>query len=78
MAIHITLLALNGLWVSEATGADIEQLGLERGHRALAITRKDGKVVTVPLARVPPGRSSWRSASAPEVPVRHRGRAGRI
>jgi hypothetical protein len=41
---------LNGLRVSEATGADIEQLGLERGHRTLTITRKGGKVVTVPLA----------------------------
>ena len=29
----ISLLALNGLRVSEATGADIEQLGLERGCR---------------------------------------------
>ena len=47
----ISLLALNGLRVSEATGADIEQLGLERGHRTLVITRKGGKVVTVPLAR---------------------------
>jgi integrase/recombinase XerD len=36
----ISLLALNGLRVSEATGADIEQLGLERGHRTLTITRK--------------------------------------
>ena len=35
----ISLLALNGLRVSEATGADIEQLGLERGHRTLIITR---------------------------------------
>ena len=31
----ISLLALNGLRVSEATGADIEHLGLERGHRTL-------------------------------------------
>jgi integrase len=46
----ISLLALNGLRVSEATGADIEQLGLERGHRTLTITRKGGKVVTAPLA----------------------------
>jgi integrase len=46
----VSLLALNGLRVSEATGADIEQLGLERGHRTLVITRKGGKVVTVPLA----------------------------
>jgi site-specific recombinase XerD len=46
----ISLLALNGLRVPEATGADIEQLGVERGHRTLTITRKGGKVVTVPLA----------------------------
>src|ERR1700739_2526284 len=46
----ISLLALNGLRVSEATGADIENLGLERGHRTLTVTRKGGKVVTVPLA----------------------------
>jgi integrase/recombinase XerD len=45
----ISLLALNGLRVSEAAGADIEHLGLERGHRTLTITRKGGKVVTVPL-----------------------------
>jgi len=43
-------LGLNGLRVSEATGADIEHLGLERGHRTLTITRKGGKVVTIPLA----------------------------
>ena len=46
----ISLLALNSLRVSEATGADIEHLGLERGHRTLTITRKGGKVVTIPLA----------------------------
>jgi hypothetical protein len=46
----ISLLALNGLRVSEATGADIEHLGLECGHRTLTITRKGGKVVTIPLA----------------------------
>jgi integrase len=46
----ISLLALNGLRVSEATGAYIEHLGLERGHRTLTVTRKGGKVVTIPLA----------------------------
>jgi integrase/recombinase XerD len=46
----ISLLALNGLRVSEALGADIEDLGLERGHRTLTILRKGGKVVTIPLA----------------------------
>ena len=46
----ISLLALNGLRVSEATGADIEAMGIERGHRTLVITRKGGEVVTIPLA----------------------------
>jgi len=46
----ISLLALNGLRVSEATGADIEALGTERGHRTLAIVRKGGKRATIPLA----------------------------
>ena len=46
----ISLLALNGLRVSEAANADIEALGIERGHRTLVITRKGGKVVTIPLA----------------------------
>ena len=36
--------------VSEATGANIEALGVERGHRTLVITRKGGKVVTIPHA----------------------------
>ena len=36
--------------MSEATSAGIEALGIERGHRTLVITRKGGKVVTIPLA----------------------------
>ena len=46
----ISLLALRGLRISEALGADIEALGLERGHRTLTVTRKGGKIVTLPLA----------------------------
>ena len=46
----VSLLALNGLRVSEATSADIESMGTERGHRTLVIIRKGGKVVTIPLA----------------------------
>jgi site-specific recombinase XerD len=45
-----SLLALNGLRISEALGATIEQLGLERGHRTLVVHRKGGKTVTIPLA----------------------------
>ena len=46
----VSLLALNGLRVSEAIGTDIEALGLERGHRTLTIVRKGGKTVTIPMA----------------------------
>jgi integrase/recombinase XerD len=63
----ISLLALNGLRVSEATGADIQALGVEHGHRTLVVTRKGGKVVTVPLA---PGGSSAASPAAPGSPSR--------
>jgi integrase/recombinase XerD len=45
-----SLLVINGLRVSEALGADIESLGLERGHRTLTVSRKGGKTVTIPLA----------------------------
>jgi integrase/recombinase XerD len=46
----ISLLALNDLRVSEATGAGIEHLDLKRGHRTLTTAGKYGKVVTIPLA----------------------------
>jgi integrase len=51
---------LNGLRVPEATSADIEHLGLERGHRTLTITRK---VVTVPLTPRTALAIAWPSAS---------------
>jgi integrase/recombinase XerD len=46
----ISVLAINGLRISEALGADIDKLGLERGHRTLTVLRKGGKIVTIPLA----------------------------
>jgi integrase/recombinase XerD len=46
----ITLLALNGLRISEALNANIDDLSTERGHRTLAIVRKGGKHVTIPIA----------------------------
>ncbi len=61
----ISLLALNGLRVSEATSADIEHLGLERGHRTLTITRRAARWSPSRWRRGPPGRSTWPSASAP-------------
>jgi integrase/recombinase XerD len=51
----ISLLALNGLRISEALNADVEKLDMDRGHRTLAIVRKGGKHVT----------SSLRSSPAP-------------
>ena len=67
-----SLLALNGLRISEALGANIDDLDYERGHRTLKILRKGGKHATIPWrhARQEPSisisasarraRSSWR------------------
>ena len=46
----LTLLAINGLRISEALGADIDRLGIARRHRTLTVLRKGGKIVTSPLA----------------------------
>ena len=46
----ISLLALNGLRISEALGADIEPMGMDRGHRTISMVRESGKHVTIPLA----------------------------
>jgi integrase/recombinase XerD len=46
----LSLLALNGLRISEALGANIEALAVQRGHRTLTVVRKGGKQVTIPLA----------------------------
>jgi len=43
------LLGLNGLRVSEACSANIEELGFERGHRTLHIIGKGAKPATIPL-----------------------------
>jgi integrase len=46
----ISLLALNGLRIREALGADIDDVDVDRGHRTLRTVRKGGKHVTIPLA----------------------------
>jgi integrase/recombinase XerD len=53
----ISLLALNGLRVSEAAGADIQALGVERGHRTLVVTRKAARLSPFRSRRAPLGRS---------------------
>jgi integrase/recombinase XerD len=42
-------LGLNGLRASEACGADVEDLGIERGHRTLRIVGKGNQPATIPL-----------------------------
>jgi site-specific recombinase XerD len=44
------LLALNGLRVSEALGADIGDMGLERSHHTLRIIRKGGQSELIRMA----------------------------
>ena len=46
------LLAFNGLRVSEALSADVSDLGQQRGHRTLALTRKGGRREVAVLAPV--------------------------
>ena len=46
----ISLLALNGLRISEALGADIEALGLERGHRRVSLDRHATYIVATFVA----------------------------
>lgn len=46
----VTLLAYNGLRITEALGADVSDYSYQRGHRVLRITRKGGSTSTEPLA----------------------------
>ncbi len=41
---------MNGLRISEALGADIDNLDVNRGHRTLFIHRKGNKTATIPLS----------------------------
>ncbi len=45
----VSLLGLLGLRIFEASGANIDDLGEEHGHRVLRVRGKGGKVVVVPL-----------------------------
>jgi integrase/recombinase XerD len=53
----VAMLGLLGLRISEASGANIADLGEEHGHRVLRVCGKGSKVVLVPL---PDGPSSAR------------------
>lgn len=45
----VSLLALNGLRVSEALGIDITDLAVQRGHRTVSIVGKGNKPATIPM-----------------------------
>ena len=75
----ISLLALNGLRVSEATGADIEHLGLERGHRTLVITllgRQGRHHPACPAYRPGDRAGRWRARRRAAIPRWRRAAAG--
>ncbi len=55
----VSLLALNGLRVSEAIGADIERLGLERGIARWSCHARAARPSPSRLHRAPPARSTW-------------------
>ncbi len=57
---------LNGLRVSEALGADVADLGLQRGHRTLFVSRKGNKTATIPLAPRTARAVIWPSETAPD------------
>jgi integrase len=45
------------------TSAEQRRLGVEHGHRILVVTRKGGKIVTIPLAPRTARRSTYLSVS---------------
>ena len=57
------LLALNGLRISEALGADIEHLAVVRGHRTLTVTRKGERSSPCRWRRAPAELSTCASAN---------------
>ena len=72
----VAMLGLLGLRYFEATGADIEDLGEEHGHRVLRVCGKGTKIVLVPLPprRRPgdrPGRRQPRHWAGPPEQPRH-------
>ena len=64
----ISLLALNGLRVSEATGADIQALGVERGTGPWSSPARAAKSSPSRSRRAPHEPSTWPSASGAKDP----------
>jgi site-specific recombinase XerD len=58
----VHLLAFNGLGITEALNADVNDVIHDRGHRALRITRKGGKTGRVAIPPVTSRRAAARTA----------------
>jgi len=62
------LLGLNGLWVSEACGTNIEDIAFDRGHRTLRILGKGSKPAVIPLVPRAARTIAWSSGSGQKAP----------
>jgi integrase len=56
---------MNGLRISEALGANVDDWDIDRGHRTLRVVRKGGKHAIIPWLPVPPGLWICTSANGP-------------
>jgi integrase/recombinase XerD len=54
----VATLLYTGARVSELLGADIEDLGTDRGHQVLRVRREGGKILALALAAPPPAGSA--------------------
>jgi hypothetical protein len=64
----VRLVALNGLRISEALGANVADLGLERGHRTITVVRKVARSSRCPSVHASPAPSTSLSATASTDP----------
>jgi len=63
----VAVLLFTGARVSEVTGADIEDLGTDRGHRVLRVTRKGGRRQALGLPTPAAGRLDAYLAARPDT-----------
>jgi integrase/recombinase XerD len=65
----IAILGLAGLWIFEATGADIADLGEEHDHHVLRVCSKDTKIALVPLRPAAGRASDWAVGACARGPI---------
>jgi integrase len=53
----VAVLLYTGIRVGELLAADVADLGYDRGHRTLTVTRKGGKRAILALPAPPPARA---------------------